>query len=220
MTKFLTTLFLFLCLHSFAQKGQCFCADDSTIESPGITCDTTFLSDHSKLYWQYNCEEAWLTLEKSNGQKLTLDNFSSELYGQAIRVGYEFIKEYEKSILFRGGCTSNEYCLYMLIDKNTGKEINLFNQLICIYTEDNQYKFDFVVYLSDTTEHLIIHYIDSDKILKVPFKEKFTEFVEIALEDHFETMTLENNILTINYESDAHEKKKLTIDLNDKKYSR
>lgn len=220
MTKLLTTLFLLLSIQSFAQKGDCFCGDDSTIESPGITCDTTFLSDHSKLYWQYNCEGAWLTLEKSDGQKLIIDNISAEIYDQAIRNCYEFIKEFKKSILFRGSCTSNESCLYVLIDKTTGNEIKIFNPLICIYTEDDNYKFDFVVYLSDSTDHLIIHYIDTVKILRVPFKEKLTEAVEIAPEDHFENMTLENNILTISYETDAHKKKKLKIDLNDKRYSR
>lgn len=217
MTKLLITFFLLFSLQSFAQKGQCACDKDSTLESPGIGCDTTMLSDHSKLYWQYNCEGAWLTLENSEGKKIILDNISAELYDQAIGMGLDFIKEFEKSILFRGNCTSNEACLYTLLAKQTGKEIKLFNQLICIDSENTKYHYDFVVYLSDTSKHIIIHYINGDSVLRVPFNETLSDFVP---EFQFESMLLEENILTLTYESDAHEKKKLIINLSDKRYRR
>lgn len=186
-----------------------------------VSCDTTIFSNKAKLYWQYNCDRIWLTLENANGQKNVIDEVPVELYGYTYRLGFHLIKEFDKTVLFRSGCPANGPCIYTLIDKNNGNTVKEFGQLICIDTDiklnnAHKYNFDFVVYLSDTTDYLVIYYIDSNKTLKVPFREKLTSIIP----QHQFEMTLNNNILTVTYELDDNKRKTLNINLNDKKYSR
>lgn len=202
---------------TIGQTNPCFCENDSLINDYTVSCDTAIFSNNSKLYWQFNCDRIWLTLENKNGHKSIIDTVPIDLYAYTYRLGFHLIKEFDNTILFRSGCAANGPCIYTLIDKNTGNKIREFDQLICIDTEDDKYNFDFVVYLSDTTDHLVIYYIESKKTLKVPFKEKMTAVIP---QYQFEEMTLNNNILTITYELDDNKKKELNINLNDKEYSR
>ena len=52
-----------------AQNKTCFCENDSLINHYTVECDTILLSNKSKLYWQFNCDRIWLTLDNVNGQK-------------------------------------------------------------------------------------------------------------------------------------------------------
>lgn len=222
MTRHLTTILLIFTLQTFGQVKQCFCDKDTLMNCATVSCNTTTFSNNSELYWQYNCDSIWLTLENVNRQKFVIDKVPVELYGYTYRLGFHLIKEFDKTILFRGDCPANGSCIYTLIDKNNGNKINEFDQLICIDTDvkwDNarKYNFDFVVYLSDTTDHLIIYFIDNNKTLKIPFKDKLTSVIP---QHQFNEMTLNNNILTLTYELDDKKKKTLNINLNDKKYSR
>lgn len=215
MKLYLTILLLLITLPTLGQSINCFCSEDSTMNEGMVSCDTITLSNNAKLYWQYNCDSIWLTLENVNGLKYVIDEIPLELYEYAERLGSYLIKEFEKTILFERGCAAMGPCLYTLIDKNNGSQIKEFDQLICIYEED--YQFDFVVYLSDTSDDLVIYFINSNKQLQVPFKEELTE---IDPEYQFKEMTMENNILTLYYISNKNRKKTLRIDLNDNKYSR
>src|SRR5690606_1850190 len=222
MTQHLTTILLLFTLPTFGQNNHCFCDKDTLMNETTVSCDTTTFSNNAKLYWQYNCDRILLTLENENGQKNVIDEVPVELYGYTYRLGFHLIKEFDKTILFRSGCPANGPCIYTLIDKNNGNKIKEFDQLICIDTDikwenSHKYNFDFVVYLSDTTDHLIIYYVDDNRILKIPFKEKLTSVIP---QHQFDEMTLNNNILTLTYELDDNKKKTLNINLNDKKYSR
>lgn len=221
MTRHLTTILLLFTLPAFGQNNHCFCDKDTLMNEATVSCDTTIFSNKAKLYWQYNCDRIWLTLENSKGQKNVIDEIPVELYGYTYRLGFHLIKEFDKTVLFRSGCSANGPCIYTLIDKNNGNTVKEFDQLICIDTDirwsnAHKYNFDFVVYLSDTTNNLIIYYVDKNKTLKVPFHENRTS----QIQPKFDKMTLNNNILTLFYELDDNTKKKLNINLNDKKYSR
>lgn len=201
MTQHLKIILLLFTLPTFGQNNHCFCDKDTLMNEATVSCDTTTFSNNAKLYWQYNCDRIWLTLENASGQKKVIDEVPVELYGYTYRLGFHLIKEFDKTILFRGGCPANGPCIYTLIDKNNGNKIKEFDQLICINTDikwenAHKYNFDFVVYLSDTTDHLIIYYVDDNRILKIPFKEKLTSVIP---QHQFDEMTLENNILTLFY---------------------
>ena len=222
MTRHLTTILLLFTLPTFGQVKQCFCDKDTLMNGATVSCDTTTFKNNSILYWQYNCDRIWLTLENSSGQKFVIDESGVELYNLTYRLGYHLIKEFKESLLFRSGCPANGPCIYTLIDKSNGKKLKEFDQLICIDTDvkwenSHKYNFDFIVYLSDKADHLIIYYVESNRTLKVPFKDKLTGIIP---QKQFNEMTLENSILTLFYELDGNTKKTLKIDLNDKKYSR
>lgn len=219
MKKFhiITFLYLLIFFQTFGQNKRCFCVKDSLMKE-SISCDTTYFSNNSKIYWQFNCDDIWLTLENKNGNKFKIDEVPVDLFGYTYRLGYHLIKEYKNSLLFRSGCGATGPCSYILIDKINGKKIRDFNQLICIDTDvqiknEHQYNFDFVVYLFE--ESIIIEYIESKKKVKVAFKENLTALIP---EHQFDKMILKNNILTIFYENDEG-KKTLKINLSDKKYS-
>jgi len=222
MTRYLTTILILFYLPTFGQVKNCFCDKDTLMNGATVSCDTITFSNKTKLYWQYNCDSIWLTLENISGQKFVIDESGVELYNLTYRLGFHLIKEFEKTILFRSGCPANGPCVYTLIDKSTGKKLEEFDQLICIDTDAkwknaHKYNFDFVVYLSNNSDHLVIYYVDSKKTLKIPFKEKLTSIIP---QHQFDDMTIENNILTLFYELDNNKKKTLKIDLNDKKYYR
>jgi hypothetical protein len=197
------------------KTNPCFCENDSLINQYTVSCDTTILSNGAKLYWRFNCDKIWYTLENKDGKQSILDTIPIELYPYTYRLGFHLIKEFEKRILFRSECPANGPCIYTLIDKNTGQKIKEFNQLISIEKEDEKYLFDFIVYLSDTSDELVIYFVDKDKTLLVPFNENLT-----FPQNQFIEMSLNNTILTLNFELDDKTKKSLNINLDDKKYIR
>ena len=105
--------------HSFGQQKECYCSKDTLMNTATTNCKTIPLKNKSKLYWQYNCTKIWLTLEDSIGQKRILDEVPVELYGYTYRLGFQLIKEFDETILFRGGCAANGPCTYTLINKTT-----------------------------------------------------------------------------------------------------
>ncbi|MCB0538283.1 MAG: hypothetical protein KDE33_12240 [Bacteroidetes bacterium] len=222
MTRHFTTTLLLFTLPTFGQNNHCFCDKDTLMNEAMVSCDTTTFSNNAKLYWQYNCDSIWLTLENVNGQKNVIDEVPDELYGYTYRLGFHLIKEFDKTILFRSGCPANGPCIYTLIDKNNGKTIEQFDQLICIDTDAqwndaHKYDFDFIVYLTSDPDNLVVYFVDSGQTVKKTFTEKLTGIIP---QHQFNKMTLEKNILTISYVTDDDVKKNITINLNDKKYGR
>lgn len=172
-----------------------------------VSCDTTFFTNDSFIYWQYNCDRIWLTLENKRKQKSVIDEVPVDVFNLTYRLGYHFIKEYKSSLLFRKGCSASGPCTYDLIDKNDGKKLKEFGQLICIDTDSqltnsHPYNFEFIVYF-ETTDKIIVEYIDSGQKFKIPFNEKLTGIVP---ELQFDEMTLVNNQLTLTYTADKKSK--------------
>src|SRR4051812_5559075 len=116
----LSLLALLLSFAASAQKKQCGCDKDSLLNNNTTDCETTFLKNGAKLYWQFTCDAIWLTLELKSGKKLTLENYPVELSNLLYRLGYSLEKEFDNTLLFRSGCPANGFCNYYLIDKNTG----------------------------------------------------------------------------------------------------
>lgn len=198
----------------FGQKKQCLCAENPEMNTATISCETTILKNGAKLYWQYNCEKIWLTLE-SKKKKIQIDQIDVSDFGITYRIGYHIIKEYERSVLFRSGCGATGPCSYILIDKNTGKKLKEFNQLIAIDTDvkmDNPqpYSFPFVVYLSTETDDLIVYFIDNQKTVKVPFNEKLTGIIP---ENQFSDMKIIDNSVIITYQAENGKNKAIKVNL-------
>ncbi|MEZ7503687.1 hypothetical protein [Flavobacterium sp. Arc2] len=216
MKHFSVILLLFVFCQLFGQKKQCFCDKNTLMNGSTISCETIKLKNNSKLYWQYNCDRIWLTLENTEGNKVTVDEVDIDLYNYTHRLGFHLIKEYENTLLFRSGCSASGPCSYILIDKNNGEKIDEYGQLICIDTDSlwsevsRKYEFDFIVYLSQDSDDLIIYFIDTKQTIKIPFKEKFTAIVP---EQQFDKMSLDNSILTLFYSTEEDPQKTLKINL-------
>lgn len=216
-----TTTALFLIFGQLsAQNKQCNCDKDTLMNTVTTSCNTTILSNKSKLYWQYNCDKIWLTLENIKGKRIVIDEVPVEYYSYTYRLGFHLIKEFEKAILFRSGCPANGPCIYILIDKSTGKKINEFGQLICIDTkarEDLPYQFDFIVYPDADQKNLVVEYINISKKLTIPFDLEKNNLTAAIPEYQFDKMKLHGNILTLYYTTNDYKKLHLKIDLRNKK---
>jgi hypothetical protein len=186
-------------------------------------CKTTILKNKSKLYWQYNCNQIWLTLEDVNGVKTIINEVEVEYYPYSFRLGFHLIKEFDKTLLFRSGCPANGSCIYTLIDKKTGKKVHEFGQLICIdaeIREGTKYQFDFIVYPDKNYKNLIIDYINVKRKLKIPFDFQKNNLTAVVPEYQFDKMKMNRNILTLLYTRTDDKEINLKINLNNKKYRR
>lgn len=106
-----------------AQEKKCFCKENKLMNDAGVNCDTIKLKNNYNLYWQFNCDKIWLTLEKPNKSRIVINEVDVVLYGYAYRIGYQLIKDYNNSLLFRSGCPANGPCKFILINKKDGKKI-------------------------------------------------------------------------------------------------
>lgn len=209
--------------HFPGQITQCNCNADSLMNKATISCDTTILSNKSKLYWQFTCDKIWLTLENPRGQKVVIDQVPVEYYSYTYRLGFHLIKEFEKTVLFRSDCPANGPCIYTLIDKSTGRKTKEFGQLICIDTEiaeETEYLFDFLVYPDLNYKNLVIEYVNTRKKITIPFDFKKKNLTAAIPEYQFDRMKLNENILTIYYTTSSNNQLDLKIDLSNKKYVR
>jgi hypothetical protein len=198
---------------------NCYCEENPLMTENTISCDTTIFSNKSKIYWQFNCDKIWLTLENSKKQNFVIDELDKDVYSYTYRLGFDLVKEYSVSLLFRSGCPANGPCVYTLIDKTNGEKLKQFDQLICIDTEidrenPHKYSFDFVVYFSDNGKNLIIYNIETNKKQEILFPDK-VNLTSIVPEYSFQGMVLKDDVLKISYELNDGKGKNLKIKLNE-----
>ncbi|MES1222057.1 MAG: hypothetical protein ABUT20_41565 [Bacteroidota bacterium] len=206
---FLFTFALIINL-TYGQKKQCSCTADSLIDQNTTDCKTTVLQNKALLYWQFNCDSIWLTLQNKEGRRIILDKVPIEYYSYTFRLGYRLVKEYKNSLLFRSGCPANGPCNFVLINKNTGKLIHEFGELI--YDHEIRKFYDFILYFSSPGK-LALHYIDSDK--KYTIGVDSTHFKAVIPEYLFEKIELEKTKLILVYDvGQLNKNGTIVIDLN------
>lgn len=216
MRAFLLLAFLSLLKLSYGQQKQCGCKTDTLINQYTTDCKTTLLSNGSKLYWQFNCDSIWLTLQNKNGKKIILDTVPIEYYSYTYRLGYRLVKEYKNTLLFRSDCPANGPCNFNLVDKNSGKRLKQFGELI--YDHDEKKFYDFIIYFS-SKNYLTLYFIDDNR--KYNIRINGDNFNSVVPEYQFNKIDLVGNILTLvyNYTKD-NTLKQAQIIINLKKYAR
>jgi hypothetical protein len=213
-------LFTLLTLTSlgFAQTRQCECPTDSFITQYTTNCRTKYLQDSSMLYYQFNCDSIWLTLENKT-QKHIIFSMTTEYYSYTYRLGYQFAKEFNNSILFRSGCPANGPCNFILVDKKTGKTITEFGELIYDHSADSPFVESFILYFSDSSlSSITIDYIDSGKIYKISVDGR--QFKGIIPEYEIDNISVKDSILSFTQpylDKKKWSTKTVTVDL--KKYA-
>jgi hypothetical protein len=161
-------------------------------------------------------------IENIKVHKTTLDEVKIGLSGYTYRLGYHLVKEFDKTLLFRSGCPANGPCIYSLINKTTGKKIKEFGQLICIDTDvrqEKKYQYDFVVYFSENYDSLKFYYVNTKKVLTIPFAAKKNNLTAVIPENQFDNMTLNGQLLTLYYTTTKDKKLNLKINLANERYS-
>jgi len=213
MKYYFSLFFLLVCaVPVAAQEATCGCARDSIAYAD---CDTQQLKDHSFLYWQYNCDSAWLTLGKINGDRRVI-NVVREIPQITYRIGYNLINEYPGSLFFRTGCAANGPCNYVVVDKNSGKVLKEFQQeedayVIDIYDMNNsRYKYNFIAYFTVGSDSLFIYQINERRTLAYPFRGKLSY---PHPEASFEIVSVKGNVIRLTYRDRKYREKAFTIQL-------
>lgn len=179
-------------------KPNCGCVKDSLITEYTTDCDTVTLKNQSKLYYQFNCDSIWLTLEQKNGLKKILyqekENFK-QYYGIQYRLKYFLSKEYKNTVLFRSGCPANGPCNFVLVDKNTGVLKRQLGELI--YEHDPRTFYDFIIYFSNDYKSITVEFVDTGRKIKTNVKKE--DFNAIIPEYQFDKIKYTNGIITLGY---------------------
>lgn len=126
MKPFILTAML-LCHTVYAQqRKECNCSKRQFIMEP-TDCRTEYLRGGGKLYYQFNCDSAWLTLVPKAGKSKVIYVMKGTDYSEAgyllYRLGFQLRKEGKTGLLFSEDCPANGPCNYVLVNKFTGKEI-------------------------------------------------------------------------------------------------
>jgi hypothetical protein len=208
-------------------SAQCRCESD-TLMNETISCEKTTLTNGAKLYYQFNCDSVWMVLESTDGKKHIIfsDRELVGLHGYVYRLGYQLIHQFQNALLFRFGCPANGPCGFALVDKNTGKQIETFGQLI--FGDEEEDNKDYIIYFSDTSlSKVTLHYIDTDKryTFKVNAKRFETNHTWHPAYCFSKPIPSKPNTITLTYGNNRHinykaanlkkaKEDKLVIDLN------
>lgn len=220
MKRLLIILLLFI-LNNELVIGQnnCGCETSPNYNS-FISCDTIEFDNSRKLYRQFNCDSSWLTFEIDSLHKKILFSIEKRLIDLTPKLGYQFVKEYSKTVLFincqssGGGYPKN----YELINKENGE---VFKKLgpILYYSRDDLN--EFVVTLKIDTIPLIVFYnLKTGIVEEHPISEEVNDLTISIHEDmfpetHFKDAFLANGIfrITYNYKNNINKKKWLSNEI-------
>lgn len=213
---FLITMFFSSSL--LGQQRQCSCLTNGDTPENTIECKITTLKNGYKLYWQFNCDAVWLTLENKRHKKVIIDHVPKLYQNLTYRLGFGLVREFENSLLFRHSCPANGPCNYTLINKYSGQPIKRFGVLIDNPGKDYQY--NFVVYLSHAKNYMKIYFPDSKKLLQIPVDKK--DFFYPVPEDQFDKIRLTKKTVILTYETSRSQTESVTKTktFNIGKYSR
>jgi hypothetical protein len=190
---------------------HCACENQEFVYPNREFCDTIVLSDAAKLYWSFNCDRIWLTLENRNRQRFVIDDFSIESMPLIHRIGSSFIKDFDETILIQHDCAATGPCSYSLIEKVTGNVVKKFPQLIGIDWENKTYNFDFVASLSQESDEIEVYFPNEKKAFAIAISNLNRK--SAYPEDAFIETTFFGDVLTFKYLSDLDEVVEINVSM-------
>jgi hypothetical protein len=137
-----------------------------------------------------------------------IDRLDSSLGNLTYRLGYQLVKEYKRGLLFRSGCAGNGPCDFFLIDKNTGKTLKEFGELIYDRNKDKFY--DFVLYFISPSK-IGVYYIDSRRRFTIPVRSE--DFIAVNIPEYAISVRLVGSRLSLEYNDRDGKKRVVSIDL-------
>ncbi len=145
-------------LDSFSQGANCNCDQIEINPENQYKCDTIIFENRAMLYWQWNCDSAWLTFE--NTKKLILKSCNEMNVYECNRTGLNFLKEYPNYLLFQykwisGCCTPPDL---IFLNKENGNELKRISNSQFIWGDIDE---NYALYFSDTTYTKLI-YLDNN----------------------------------------------------------
>ncbi|UII24226.1 hypothetical protein [Fulvivirga ligni] len=178
-----------------------------------IGCGQSLLKDGSQLYYQFNCDSIWLTLETNDYQEIIFSG-SQEFYAYHYRLDPHLVKEFSSALLFRYGCLANGPCSYFLIAKKDGTRTREFGQLIY---DGTIYKASILVYISEKMDNTLeVYDVEQQKTVQIPFD--LAGFTAVIPQQQFTKSEVNGDNLILTYKifpnSNKEAEKVLMIDLD------
>lgn len=201
---------------------NCNCEENPELKDI-ISCEETVFSNGAKIYRQFNCDSSWIVFDNKN-LKRNIYSLEKELIDLTHRLGYVGWDEYKESILItdRLWSGSSSPFEYVLIDKETGKEIIKLGQPIYLNEEHSD---SYFISLDSNKSKIKIFDLDTRKSAEIPFNmnkidstHKLGGFLQFP-EELFGPGEIKNNIFKIEYSyrlegNDELLSEKVKIDLN------
>ncbi len=137
---------------SLTALGQtCGCAQEKFL----IECDTSYLQSNALIYYQFNCDSIWLTLENKNAEKFIIYKTDMlDFYGPST---LHLKQDCTESALFSIRYTKTDIDFFV-INKSNGKVIRTFQNVIDV--ERNQTCF--VAYYNSSKENISVYNIETE----------------------------------------------------------
>ncbi len=209
-------------------QSICSCKDDSSL-TDYIPCDTTYFTNHSFIYTQFDCDSSWLTFETADGNKQLLFFLEKDMIELMERLEPKFIAEYKTTLLFGRRLSSGSYfeVSYFLMNKSNGNLVADYESLICS-SEDSS--LGFLLYFSDSTLNTITIYFCNTGLefkFKLPENRIMTTMLQASHfygspEALFDTPIINENQLSISYrylnKGDSLNMKKDSLKINLNEY--
>ena len=146
--------FLMITFSLFSQKNSNDCYEYMKLEQNEYLRDTTFFTNGSFLFYQWNCDSTWLTFENEERIVLKSCNYCDPIL--CSRLGLNYVQEYPKYLLFvhnwiSGCCTPPDI---VFIDKQTGREKGRITHDLFVWGDSEE---NYTLYFSDTTFRELIY---------------------------------------------------------------
>lgn len=127
---------VFLAIFKLSYSQHCSCSQEPELKEV-ISCNPTIFKNKAKIFWQYNCDSAWLVFKSLSGKTVSLYSLQAGLKDMAERLGYFYVAEYKSTFLIQnnlisGCCTPPEFILF---EKTNGKKRASLGRLI-FFSED------------------------------------------------------------------------------------
>ncbi len=209
-------IILILSLNGFSQKASCGCDIKKINPENQYICDTTVFSNGAKMYWQWNCDSAWLTFE--NKDKIILKSCEKTDVYECERTGLNFLKEYPNYLLFQykwisGCCTPPDI---VFINKENGIELKRITNDLFVWGDVDE---NYILYFSDTTYTKLV-YLENNTNKEYSFqfdKEQVDKSVDknqvLQMADLFKNFKKNENDFTFDFKTSEGLIKKLKIEL-------
>lgn len=176
MNKLIIYYFFFLATVVSSKDDTSDCYEFMHYEQNSYFTDTTHLRNGSMLYYQWNCDSTWLTLETD--KRIVLKSCSELDPIMCSRLGLHFIEEYPDYLLFYfdwiSGCCTPPDLVY--IDKLTGQEIERIDYDLFVWGDSEK---DYSLYFKDTTYTDLI-YVDHLKAKRFKYSFEKDKVLESA----------------------------------------
>lgn len=202
----------------FGQDTRVDCYEFMQLEQNAHFSDTTFLSNGSKLYYQWNCDSTWLTFE--NDKKIILKSCSDVDPIICSRLGLQYIKEYPNYLLFvhnwvSGCCTPPDIVFH---DKETGLEKKRITKDLFVWGDVDH---DYALYFSDST-YSTLKYINHKLNHEISYRFKENEVLKstenhsvLKLSNLFNNFRIVNGTLIFDFKNKTGYIEEIRIKLNE-----